>query len=141
MQLAPLYRARFSYPESWHVDLDGPLGRQSAYFFFADGRCDGSLAGKLRGANHPMRRTDETFVPDFQGVIETDDGASVLFDWHGYGRAYPQDARQIVLSATHLSDDDRYSWLNDVVCVGTGEVRPTELIVEVAELIWEPPAN
>ena len=85
--------------------------------------------------------SDETFVPDFQGVIETDDGAVVFFDWHGYGRAYPQNARQIVLSATHLSDDDRYRWLNDVVCVGTGEVRPTELIVEIAEVLWEPPED
>ena len=50
-------------------------------------------------------------------------------------------ARQIVVSGTHVSDDDRYQWLNDVVCVGTGEVRPTELVIEMAEVIWEPPAD
>jgi hypothetical protein len=37
------------------------------------------------------------------------------------------------------SDDRRYRWLNDVVCVGTGEVRPERLLIDVAELIWEPP--
>jgi hypothetical protein len=141
MLLTPLYRARFTYPEAWHADLSGGLGRQSVHFFFAEGICDGRLAGRLRGANHPVRRTDGTFMPDFQGVIETDDGAVVLFDWHGYGRAYPEGARQVVVSATHVSDDDRYQWLNDVVCVGTGEVRPTELVIEMAELVWEPPAE
>ncbi len=41
---------------------------------------------------------------------------------------------------THLSDDPGYRWLNDVVCVGTGEVRPEGLFIDVAELVWEPPA-
>jgi hypothetical protein len=47
-------------------------------------------------------------LPDFQGVIETVDGAEVLFDDRGYGRAYPVGRRQIVTSATHLSEDERY---------------------------------
>lgn len=55
--------------------------------------------------------------------------------------------RQIVLAATHLADDDRYRWLNDVVCAATGEVRTradgsgVDLVLDVAELIWEPPAG
>ncbi len=31
--------------------------------------------------------------------------------------------------------------LNDVVCAGTGEVRPEQLLIDVSELIWEPPAE
>jgi hypothetical protein len=82
-------------------------------------------------------------LPDFQGVIETDDGAEVLFDYRGYGRAYPVGRRQIVTSATHLSEDERYHWLNDSLSVGVGEVRsqedgPTELVIEWAEVVWEP---
>jgi hypothetical protein len=82
-------------------------------------------------------------MPDFQGVIETDDGAEVLFDYGGYGRSYPVGRRQIVASATHLSEDERYRWLNDSLSVGVGEVRsqedgPTELVIEWAELVWEP---
>ena len=92
---------------------------------------------------HPYRCGDGTFMPDFQGVIETDDGAEVLFDYRGYGRAYPVGRRQIVTSATHLSEDERYRWLNDVLSVGVGEVRsqengPTELIIDWSELVWEP---
>ena len=57
--------------------------------------------------------------------------------------------RQIVGSVFHLSDSDRYRWLNDVVCVCVGEVRTSDgprsespdLVMDVAELIWEPIAE
>jgi hypothetical protein len=138
MKLEPLYRTRFEYPESWAVELDG----LAQHFFLAEGRCEGAIAGRLRGANHPVRRADGTFRPDFQGVIETDDGATIFFDYRGYGRAYPVGRRQIVGFAFHLSDDERYRRLNDVVCACAGEVRMEEsgtvLVLDVAELVWEP---
>ena len=99
---------------------DGKHGTEWQDFYLAEGTCAGRVAGRMRGANHPRRRTDGTYCPDFQGVIETADGAEVMFDWRGYGRAYPVGARQIVLTATHMAEDERYRWLNDVVCVGTG---------------------
>jgi hypothetical protein len=81
-----------------------------------------------------------------QGVIETDDGAVILVDSQVYGRAYPAGRRQIVVTSTHVSSDERYAWLNDVVCVAVGEVRTldsgeTLLVIDVAELIWEPIAE
>ena len=144
MRLEPSYRVRFTYPEEWGVAIEGDAGSQAAFFFIAEGRVEGRLTGRFRGANHPQRRTDGTFCPDFQGVIETDDGAEILFDMHGYGRAYPVGRRQIVVAVTHVSDDERYRRLNDVLSVGVGEVRagegddPTELVIDVAELVWEP---
>jgi hypothetical protein len=79
-------------------------------------------------------------------VIETDDDATIMFECHGYGRAYPIGRREIVGAVFHLSDDDRYSRLNDIVCVCVGEVRarhagPSDLVVDVAELVWEPIAE
>ena len=79
-------------------------------------------------------------------MIETDDGATIMFEWHGYGRAYPVGGRQIVGAVFHLSEDERYRRLNDVVCACVGEVRaredgPSDLVVDVAELIWEPIAE
>ncbi len=53
MWLEPLYRIRFTYPESWPVGLEG--GWQQL-FFIAEGRCEGSIAGRLRGANYPQRQ-------------------------------------------------------------------------------------
>ena len=143
MRLEQLYRVRFSYPESWVVALEGGWEQ---HLFLADGRCDGAISGRFRGANFPVGRTATgPFVPDFRAVIETDDDATVMFELHGYGRAYPPGRRQIVGSVLHLSDSDRYRRLNDVVCVGVGEVRASdperddaELVIDVAELVWEP---
>jgi hypothetical protein len=57
--------------------------------------------------------------------------------------------RQIVGALFHLADRVPYRRLNDVVCVTVGEVRAPsdpgqpgpDLVVDVAELIWEPMAD
>jgi hypothetical protein len=143
MRLEPLYRLTFRYTEEWGVSMgDGP-SLAGAFFFIAEGRCSGTVVGRFRAANHPLRRADGTFVPDLQGVIDTDDGATIILDMRGYGRAYPVGARQVVVAVTHLSDDARYARMNDSLSVGCGEVRrlsedETELVIDVNELIWEP---
>lgn len=145
MRLKPLYSVRFRYPEGREVALTGEAGREEQHFYFAEGTCTGAIAGRFRGANHPRRRTDLTFVPDFQGFIETDDGALIMFDCRGYGRAYPKGRRQIVGAAWHMSDHEKYRWLNDVICVVAGEVRSqpddVELVIDLSELVWEPLAE
>jgi hypothetical protein len=134
---------RFTYPEEWGVDLTAH-GAESRFLFIAEGSCEGHLTGRLRGVNLPRRRGDGTFQPDFHGAIDTDDGATLLFDLYGYGRAYPPGRRQIVASMVHVTDAPAYAWLNDVVCAVTGEVRAGEagsgalLVADVAELVWEP---
>jgi hypothetical protein len=60
--------------------------------------------------------------------------------------------RQVVGFARHVTDSEKYRWLNDAVCGISGEVRapvgvPREhvkqqdvkLVFDVAELIWESP--
>jgi Protein of unknown function (DUF3237) len=143
VRLEPLYRIRFAYPEGWAVRL---AGGWEQHLFLAEGRCEGGVNGRFRGANYPSRRSDGTFCPDFRAVIETDDEATILLEWHGYGRAYPVGRREIVGAIFHLSEDERYRWLNDTVCVSVGEVRArsdgsSDLVVDVAELIWEPIAE
>ena len=144
MRLEPLYRIRFTYPESWMVALEGGWEQ---HFLLAEGHCEGSIRGRFRGANFPRREgASGPFRPDFRAVIETDDDATIMLEWHGYGRAYPVGRRQIVGAVFHLSDDERYQRLNDVVCVCVGEVRAPEdpdqpepdVVVDVAELVWEP---
>ena len=143
MKLSPLYRVRFSYPQGWGVALASPDTAEGQHFYLAEGTCEGRLQGTFRGANHPRRRGDGTFEPNFQGIIETTDGATVFFEYRGYGRAHPAGRRQIVASAFHLSDHERYRWLNESLAVGVGEVRTVEggrveLVIEWTELIWEP---
>jgi hypothetical protein len=142
-----LYRVRFTYPEGWTVGLEGGWEQ---HFLLAEGRCEGAISGRFRGANFPLRRTsDGPFRPDFRAVIDTDDGATIMVEWHGYGRAHPEGRRQVVGSVLHLSDSDPYRRLNDVVCVCVGEVRAPgdpdqespDLVLDVAELVWEPIAD
>lgn len=147
MRLEQLYRIRFTYPEGWTVALEGGWEQ---HLYLAEGACEGWITGRFRGANFPLRRTaDGPFCPDFRAAIDTDDGATILLELRGYGRAYPAGRRQIVGSVLHVTDSDRYRRLNDVVCVCVGEVRaPSQpddegsvLVVDVAELVWEPIAE
>ena len=143
MRLEPLYRATWVTTESWSVELPGETGTEGRSFFIAEGRTEGRLSARLRAANYPRRRVDGTLTPDFRGVLETDDGASVLFSWQGYARAGAGAVRELVGSITHVADDDRYRWLNDRIGAVVGEVRPrdgggSEVVIDVSELVWEP---
>ncbi len=165
MRLNPLYRLTFEYSRTWEVDLVGESGTESQLFLLAEGTVTGRVVGRFQGSNFPRRRTDQTAVSEIRGVIETDDAAVLIVDCRGYGRAHTpahdqvagSHRRQWVATVTHLSEDPRYRWLNDVVCVGTGEVGPrsgdpapatprlssgpvSRLVLDVAELVWEPPA-
>jgi hypothetical protein len=143
MRLEELYRIRFTYPEGWVVGLEGV------------GAAPVSRRGSLRGFDHwSLSRRQlsasphrvRTFLSRLRAAIDTDDGATIMVEMHGYGRAYPAGRRQIVGSVLHVSDSDRYRGLNDVVCACAGEVRAPEdpnaqssvLVIDVAELVWEP---
>ena len=86
MDLRPLYRVRFVYPDGWGINLAGANSHEGQYFFVAEGKCEGRITGSFRGTNHPRRRGDGTFLPDFQGIIETTDDATIFFEYLGYGR-------------------------------------------------------
>ena len=138
MRLERLYRLSFRYRASWTVRL----GDEVQQLLEGEGRCEGRITGNFHGANRARRRSGAgPFEPDYHGVIETDDGAAILWDLTGYG--IPDENRAVV-TIKHLSEDDRYSWLNDRLCAGNatlardsgGEV--TEVALDVAELVWEP---
>jgi hypothetical protein len=144
MRLEPLYRATFTTPEARSAELAGPAGTEGQSFLIAEGRCEGRLPGRLRGANYPRRRTDNALLADFRGILQTAGGAAVLLAWHGYARPAAGGMRELVGGVTHVCDDERYRWLNDVVCTLTGEVRPrsdgsgSDVEYDVAELVWQP---
>ena len=86
MRLEPLYRVTFTTPESWSVELEGATGTEGQSFLIAEGRSEGRLSARYRAANFPRRRADGALTPDFRGVLETDDGATVLFAWQRAAR-------------------------------------------------------
>ena len=127
----------------------GLEGGWEQHLFLAEGRCEGSITGRFRGANFPHRRTATgPFRPDFRAVIEADDGATIMSSGTDTGARTAGKAadRRWVF---HLSDAEQYRRLNDTVCVCIGEVRTEadpdhpepDLVLDVAELIWEPIAD
>jgi hypothetical protein len=148
--------------------LSGSKGVEEHLFLFAEGSVEGRVSGVFRGANHPRRRTDETYAMNMQGYIETADGATIMADYRGYGRSRTRSdelyaeaglesgttrfRRQVVGAARHITQDPKYLWLNDAVCAVAGEVRhppnipssqlkpeDIQLVFGVSEIIWEPP--
>jgi Protein of unknown function (DUF3237) len=143
MRLEPLYTATWTTPEAYSVELTGETGTEGRSFFLAEGRTEGRLSARLRAANFPRRRVDGTLTPDFHGVLETDDSATVLFSWRGLARPTGTGMRELIGSITHETGDERYAWLNDRVCALAGEVRPdgdgrSHVVIEVSEIMWEP---
>jgi hypothetical protein len=143
MRLEPFYRVTFTTPESWNVTRKGRSGAEGQSFLIAEGRVEGRLSARYRAANYPRRRVDGALEPEFRGVLETDDGATVLFHWEGLASLTDSGMRQLVGTIQHVADDDRYAWLNDRVCAVEGEVRPRadagfDVILDVSLMVWEP---
>jgi hypothetical protein len=88
---------------------------------------------------------DGVVTPDFRGVLQTDDGATILFTWHGFGITAPEGVNKLVGAMTHVSDDERYSWLNTVICTVAGVIEPRadgaglRVVLDVAQLVWQRP--
>jgi hypothetical protein len=83
-----------------------------------------SLRGVVRWSNRARWRDDNVWLPRLDGVVDTDDGAQILFVFRGYNRSIRLDGnwrwRQIDGGITFLSGDQRYSWMNDVSGVVEG---------------------
>jgi hypothetical protein len=143
MRLEPLYTATFTTPESWRVEVAAEAGIEGRGFLLAEGRTTGRISARYRAANFPRRRADGALVPEFRGVLETDDGGAILFEWQGLGVLTDSGMRKLLGSLVHTTDDTRFRWLNDLVCAVEGEVRPRtdgpgfEVVLEVSEMVWE----
>ena len=132
MRLEPLYRIRFAYPEHYLSRGPDTLG-----LLFGEGRVEGQVTGRFRGLNHARLRSDDVYVPDFHGVIETDDGALLTFHLQWLARKSKY-GREVTGTIVHNTGSERYARLNDAICVLAGEARRNDIRVQVAELVWEP---
>jgi len=143
MRLEPFYRVTFTTPEAWNVAREGGSGTEGQSFLIAEGRAEGRLSARYRAANFPRRRVDGALEPEFRGVLETDDGAAILFHWEGLATLTDSGMRRLLGMAQHVTDHERYRWLNGRVCAVEGEVRPRsggsgfDVVLEVSEMVWE----
>lgn len=139
-ELQPLYRLRFAYARAWSAHLGGTRDGAGTAYSVAHGRCEGHLNGEFAGENRPMHGTDGTTIPDFDGVIATEDGATIAIELAAYRHTYLVDRRRMLVAVAHTTEDARYARLNDVACIGVGEVtmKPTgriEITLDVAEAV------
>jgi len=131
---------------------DGPPGRR--VFNAATG---GDFAGaRLRGAVMPgsadwmLIRKDGSMVIDARAILQTDDGATIhmtyagraifaadmLADVRDPARRHLIDPARYYMRTTPLFETgaEAYAWLNDIVCVATGQLTEPGLDYEVFQV-------
>jgi len=131
MKLVPLFEGELVFDETTEVGF--PTYEEDGDWFAyvqGHGSIEGErLSGELRWTNHPRRRADGTWLPDYQGTITTADGAQLLFSSRGYnvgiGDPFGYDHRSAICSLTLSASDERYQWVNGVFAVFEADVRPS----------------
>ena len=113
------------------MEVASDAGIEGRSFLLAEGRSTGRLSVRYRAANFPRKRSDGALVPEFRGVLETDDGSAILFEWQGLAVLSASGMRQLLGSLVHTTGDPRYRWLNDRVCqiVGWGRRYPLARLI------------
>jgi hypothetical protein len=118
MKLIPLFEGELQFDETTEVgvQIHGDDGDWLGYVE-GDGALRGErLSGELRWTNHPRRRADGTWLPSFEGVIKTNDGAEILFAFSGYNRGVPEpfeyEHRSALAALTLASGNPEYKWVN-----------------------------
>jgi Protein of unknown function (DUF3237) len=88
------------------------------------GRFDGErLQAQVRFINHPRKRSDGRSLPDLHGMAQTSDGAKLVFHMTGRTQVHPGGRGVQNLAIVFETDDPRYGWINDVVCVAEGAMQ------------------
>jgi hypothetical protein len=101
------------------------------------GRAVGPLVeGAVRFSNNPRVRGDGVLLADLAGAIATDDGARIVFSLTGLGRK-DENGRSfsVVLAMTLESDDERYAWANEALCVAAATVVGRRVEMHVHRLL------
>ncbi|MBA2559610.1 MAG: DUF3237 family protein [Propionibacteriales bacterium] len=116
-----------AYTSDFH--LVRPYGNESGIGWgIGDGTATGDrLSGDVRWSNQPRRRGDGVMLPNARGVITTGEDAEVFFDLTGRTVFVEKDGgtvgRQLLMTLFE-SEDERYAWLNNKVCMTEGAIDP-----------------
>ncbi len=107
-----------------------PFGGREGYLAAAgEGTVEGAeIKGTVsRFSFFERNREDGSCVHTLDGVIETEDGATILLDVSGV--LHPDQAGPgvwgVVSGVKFIAQDERYGWLNGVLGVGEGTLEPS----------------
>jgi hypothetical protein len=145
LKLQALFKADIELAPAQELGA-GPLGRRRI-IAITGGRFVGErLSGRVLagGADWQVIRADGVAELDARYTLETADGALVYVRNRGYRHGPAEvlkrlaageniDPAQYYMRTTPLFEtgDERYAWLNRIVCVASGARRPTAVELEV----------
>jgi hypothetical protein len=149
LRLRALFKADIELAPAQELGA-GPLGRRRI-IAIAGGRFSGErLSGRVLpgGADWQLIRSDGVAELDARYTLETADGALVYVRNRGY-RHGPADILKRLAAGENVdpahyymrttplfeTGDERYAWLNRIVCVASGARRPAAVELEVFEIL------
>ncbi len=127
------YTITLNYPPP--VNPDGPFGNRRIYTFTGGSFEGPELKGKVlpSGGDWLLRGADGIGRVDYRATLETGDGAQIYLQLYGIVRADPSRParsegepaeygdRYYMVTPRFETGDERYAWLNGLVCVGEGK--------------------
>jgi len=148
LRLEPLLKADISLAAPQELG-ESPLGRRRIINITGGTFRGERLSGKVLpgGADWQVIRTDGVADLDARYTLETSDGALIYVRNHGY-RHGPADVLKKLSSGEDVdpslyymrttplfeTGDQRYAWLNRLVCVGTGARKKSSVHLEIFEV-------
>ncbi len=129
----------------------GPFGKREIYTV-AYGSFEGPrLKGKLLpgGGDAALVDTNGVLRLDLRLTFQTDDGAHIYLQGNGVWRSdptqlsrpegEPADYGDMYVMATPRFEtgDERYKWLNEIVCVAEGKMNPVAEDGFLADISWQ----
>ena len=138
MRLEPLFDLDLRYEGEYTV-VRPYGGRDGIGYAAGAGRAIGPrIEGAVRFSNNPRVRGDGVLLPALDGVIATDDGARLVFSSTDLGKKDEGGRKfRALLAMTLESDDERYAWLNDSLCVADATVVGRHVTMQVHRLLGE----
>ena len=149
MKLQALFKADIELAPAQELGA-GPLGRRRI-IAITGGRFIGErLSGRVLpgGADWQVIRADGVAELDARYTLETGDGALIYVRNRGFRHGPAEvlkrlaagenvDPAQYYMRTTPLFEtgDERYAWLNRMVCVASGARRPAAVELEVFEIL------
>ena len=148
MKLRPLLKAEITLQPPLELG-DTPLGRRRIIHITGGSFSGARLSGRVLagGADWQVIRADGVADLDARYTLETSDGALIYVRNRGY-RHGPADIIQKLAAGEPVDEklyymrttpsfetgDERYAWLNRIVCVASGARRPAAVELEVFEI-------
>jgi hypothetical protein len=123
MKLTPICEMTMRY--TWIDFVDYGVGGQ--YVGTLEGTVTGDrLRGSLKCVNVPAKRPDNVNCPTVRGIIVTEEGAKIYFEFDGISLLRTEDNARVFTTALSLrTGDARYAWVNNTVGAVEGILNTT----------------